>query len=395
MGSERVRKKKKLNIPLPKIILTVTLIATIIGALVSTRTLVAINKNISAAKEAARPANVKIIKITTPNCQDCFNIDTAINNFKKLNVKIEDEKTLVFDSPQALSSLKQLSIKKVPTYFVTGEVTKNNLETFVKSNGEIRNNTFIFTKLSPVFINTKTRQEMGKVTATLITDSFCSQCADPKIIVEKFKNAGVKINETREFAWNSYDGQNIINQYKITKVPTFIFSSEFDLYDTIKIAWQNFGTVESDKTYITRKLPLPYRDLALGQIVGLVDVIYLTDSSCIDCYKVSDIQKPILTKGYGVALRSEQTVDVSSGEGQHLISKYKVTKVPTILLSPELDQYSNLKKVWENVGTIESDGWYVFRETQQLRGAVYKDLTTNKIVGNIQSSSTTSSGAKQ
>ena len=72
----------ELNIPWSKIILAVALLAAIVGALVSTKTLAAINKNIAAAKEAARPANVKIVKITTPNCQDCFNVDSAVNDFK-------------------------------------------------------------------------------------------------------------------------------------------------------------------------------------------------------------------------------------------------------------------------------------------------------------------------
>ncbi|MDO8619414.1 MAG: hypothetical protein Q7R49_05760, partial [Candidatus Daviesbacteria bacterium] len=231
------------KLPWPKIILVVTLFATIAGAIFSTKTLADINKNIAAAKEATRPANVKIIKINTPNCTDCFNVDSAIAGFKKLNVKVEEEKTLAFDSPEASASIKQLAIKRVPTYFVTGEVTKNNLEDFVKSNGELRDNTFIFTKLSPVFIDTGTGQEMGRV-----------------------------------------------------------------------------------------------------------DLIYLTDSSCTDCYKAQDVQKPILTEGYGAAIRSQRSVDISSVEGKSLLARYGITKVPTILISPEADQYANLKNVWKNVG---------------------------------------------
>jgi len=30
---------------------------------------------------------------------------------------------------------------------------------------------------------------------------------------------------------------------------------------------------------------------------------------------------------------------------------------------------------------VESDGWYIFREMQQLQGVIYKDLATNQIVG--------------
>ena len=369
-----------IKVPWPKIFLTVALAVTIAGALFSTKTLAVINKNIATAKEVARPANIKIVKITTPNCKDCFNVDDAVAGFRKLNIAVEEEKILTVDSEEADASIKQFGIKKVPTYLVTGEITKNSLENFVKSNGEIKDNTFIFTKLSPVFIDTETGQEMGRVTATLITDSSCSQCVDPKLIVENFRKAGVKVKDLKELAWNSLGGQNIIYQYKITKVPTFIFSPEFDLYDTVKTSWPNFGTIENDKTYIARNLPLPYRDLSKGQIIGLVNLIYLTDSSCTDCYKVQDVQKPILKQGYSVGIRSERTVDVLSREGQGLISKYKITKVPTILLSPEANQYVNLKNVWKNVGTVESDGWYVFTGFNQLGNVTYKDLTNNQVI---------------
>lgn len=357
-----------------KVILYVTLLASIVGALVSTRTIAAINKNIATAKEAARPANVKIIKITAPNCQDCFNIETAVADFKKLNVKVEEEKTLSFDSPQASDSINQFAIKKVPTYIVTGEVNKNNLEDYIKSNGEVKNDTYIYTKLTPVFIDTGTGQEIGKVTATLITDASCSQCIDLKTIIENFKKSGLKVKELKELTLSSIDAQKIINQYKITKIPAFIFSSEFDLYDNLKASWSNFGTVETDKTYVARNLPLPYRDLTKGQIIGLVNLVYLTDSSCADCYKVSDVQKPILTKGYGVAIRSERWVDIASIEGRSLLAQYSITKVPTILLSPDVDQYSNIKNIWKSVGTVASDGWYVFTGFDQLGKITYKDL---------------------
>lgn len=372
--------KKGRSIHWPKVVLSFSLLATVAGALFSTKTLTDVNKNIAAAKEAARPANVKIFKITTPNCQECFDVASAIAGFKKLNVKVEEEKTLVFDSPEASASIKQLAIKKVPTYFVTGEVTKNNMESFVKNNGEVKENTFIFTKITPTFIDTQTKQEMGKVTATIVSDPSCSQCIDPKLTIESFKKAGVKITNQRELVWNSNEGQQIINQYKITKLPTFILSSDIDLYDGVKSNWSNIGTVETDKTYVARNLFLPYRDLEKGQILGLVDLIYLTDSSCSDCYKVADVQKPILKQGYGVGIRSERTVDAFSVEGQGLIRKYKITRVPTILLSPEADQYVNLKNVWEDVGTVESDGWYVFTGFNQLGNVTYKDLTNNQVI---------------
>lgn len=368
----------------PRVLLFITLLTTVTGALVSTKTLVAVNKNIAAYKEAARPASVKLIKITTPDCSECFNLDTAINDFKKQNVKVEEEKTLSFDGPEASSLIKELDIKKAPTYIVWGEVTKSSLEGFVKNNGAIKNNAFVFTKVTPVYIDIDSKREVGKVTATILSDQTCTQCIDPKLTVDSFKKAGVRIADQKEVAWNSSEGQRLINQYKITKLPTFIFSSDIDFYDKVKSNWENIGTVEADNTYVARNLLLPYRDLEKNQVIGLVDLIYLTDSSCSNCYKADEVQKPILQQGYGVGIRFERTVNVSSGEGQRLISQYKIVSVPTILLSPDADQYTNLKNDWKNVGTVEEDGWYVFRQMQRLNGAVYKDLATDQIVGGVK-----------
>ncbi|HCC42510.1 hypothetical protein A2473_02185 [candidate division WWE3 bacterium RIFOXYC2_FULL_42_13] len=380
-------KKEDSNIPWTKIILVVSVLATVIGALAATKTLVTVNKNIAAAEEEARPANVSVIKIVTPDCQDCFSVDLAVDAFKRQNVKVEEEKTLVFGSPEADASVKQLSIKRIPTYIVSGEVNKSNLEGFVKNNGEITNDTFVFTKVTPVFIDTESKQEIGKVIATILTDPSCTQCVDPKLTLEGFKKSGVKIIDEREVVWNSFDGRKIIDQFKITKLPTFILSPEIDFYDNVKAGWSNIGTIEQDRTYVARNLFFPYRDLEENRILGLVDLVYLIDSSCGDCYKVNVVQKPILEQGYGVRLRSERTVDVLSAEGQSLTNRYEITKLPTILMSPDVDVYTNLQNVWKSVGTIEQDGWYIFREMQQLGGAVYKDLTTGQTVGNIPPSS--------
>ncbi len=378
-----MRERIEVNVPWPKVFLGIALLATVGGALFATKILSGIEKNIAEAKEAARPANIKLTKITAPTCIDCFNIDDAIATLKKQNVSVGEERTIQFDSPQAQSLINQLNIKRVPVYVLTGEVTKKSIENFIKSNGEIKNNTFVFTKVTPIFISTDTKKEMGRVTATILTDFSCSQCIDPKLTVEGFKQAGIRITEQKEIAWNSTEGQNIVAKYKITKVPTFILSSDVDLYDNVKGGWARIGTVEQDKTYVARNLSLPYRDIDKGQIIGLVTLIYLTDSTCSDCYDVQKIQRPILTQGFGVGFSSERIVDVSSMEGQNLVSQYKITKVPTILLSPQADQYVNLKNVWKSVGTVEPDGWHVFREMQKLGKVIYKDLTTSQIVGRV------------
>lgn len=374
------KKGRSIDIPWLKVFLIVALVSTSIGSISATRILATTEKKIADAKEMARPAKIQLTKINASGCQDCFNLDDAVAMFKKQNITVESEKSLTSDSPDAEKLIKDLGIKRLPTYLVTGEVSKKSLEGFVKSNGEMKNNTFVFTGVQPLFIDTESKREVGQVSVTYLTDPACPQCINPKLTVEAYKKAGIKITNERDVPWNSTEGQKIVNQYKITKLPTFLLSSDIDVYPSVKSNWNNLGSVESDGVYVARQLFLPYRDLSKGQVVGLVDVLYMSDSSCPDCYKPQEVHKNILTQGFGVGIRSERTVDANSTDGRTLVSKYAIKQVPTLLLSPEVGEYSNIKQVWPQVGTTESDGWYVFRKVSTLGNLIYKDLEKNEIV---------------
>jgi len=65
-----------------------------------------------------------------------------------------------------------------------------------------------------------------------------------------------------------------------------------------------------------------------------------------------------------------------------LVAQYNITKVPTIIMSPDVKYYelNNFQTVWKQVGTIENDGYYVFRSMRALNGVIYKDLSLNKTV---------------
>ncbi len=375
-----------------KVFLYVALIATIVGALFATKTLLTINKNIAEAKEAARPAEVNMTIITAPDCVDCFNVSLAVAAFKKLNVAVGEEKTFSFDLPEAASLIEEFGITRVPTYLVTGEIDKKNLEQFVSTNGEVKNNTFVFTSVPPVFFNPETKKEFGNVTVTILTDDSCPQCFDPTRIIDSYKNGGISITDIKETPFRSVEGQELITKYKIEKVPTFLFSSDIDFYDDVKNSWPQIGTIEQDNTYVVRNVLLPYRDLAKDQVLGLAELVYLTDSTCENCYDVVQTHRPIITQAFGVGLRLERTIDSNSPAGKSLISKYKITKVPTILLSPEVNQYTSITNAWKSVGTVESDGWYAFRELQVLGEIVYKDLATNNIIQPTPSPSANDAG---
>lgn len=363
-----------------KLFLGVAVLAAVIGALISAKTLAVVERKVAEAEEAERPAGVQLIKITTPDCADCFPLEGSIVNLKQQATTITEEKAISYTEETAQALIRELGITRVPTYVLTGEVNKENLQDFVATNGKVANDKFVFTNVTPLYIDPITQKIVGGVTAVVLTDLQCTDCIDVNLFIEDFKKAGIKFTAAKKVEWNSDEGQNLIRQYAITKLPALVLSPDMGEYGAVRNAWAQIGTIEKDGSYVLRNLTPPYRDVEKDRIVGLVDALYLTDASCNDCYRPENVHKDILTRGFGIKLRSERTIDISSAEGKRLIDQYKISQVPTVLLSSEANEYARLQSIWQRVGTIEENGWYIFRHLNQIGGVVYKDLAKNEVI---------------
>ena len=151
-------------------------------------------------------------------------------------------------------------------------------------------------------------------------------------------------------------------------------------YELIKTNWNSLGVISEDGSYILTTINPPYRDITTNEIKGLVELTYITDRSCSECYNVSE-HKLILTnqRAFALAITKETSVDISTKEGKELINNYNITSVPTVLLSKEASAYPSLISVWRNVGSVEKDGILIFRNLDLMQGK-YKDLSKNEII---------------
>lgn len=209
-----------------------------------------------------------------------------------------------------------------------------------------------------------------------IVDNSCTECFNISQVSIALAKAGVNINQSKSLELSSDTAKDLVSKYNITRIPAVIISGELEKSKLVPALKSSGGRSVGD-SIIMESLP-PYLDIATEQIKGNVDVIFLNDSSCSSCYDVN-LHKQVLAR-FGVSVKSESVYDVSSAKGKEFISKYNITKIPTVLLSPEADVYSGLKQIWQQVGTIENDGWYVFRTMEAIQGATYYDLSLNKIV---------------
>lgn len=332
-----------------------------------------LKKNIDAAKEAARPGKIELVLIKNSKCTDCFDISSIVKNVKSSKSNVTGEKTLEFDSIEGKELISKYQIKKIPTLLVTGELNKVSIQGL-----ESKGDALVLTQISPPYTDAATGKISGRVSITLLKDKSCEKCNDLRLLVSQIRSSGIRIAEEKNVTIDSVNGQQLASKYKIDFVPSLILSQEAADYTIMQRAWPQIGTKEKDGFYILRSVYPPYINLTTGKVNGLIDVIYLNDSSCTECYDVS-VHKQILTspQSFAMTFNKEETLDISTAKGKDLIAKYNITKVPTAILSDETNVYPAAKAV-KQFYSKEKDNSYVFRSPQVI--GAYKDLNTNSVV---------------
>lgn len=358
-----------------KIIITVLGIVLVgivaLNAFSSTNMALIMNEKISEFQELNRPAKLKITKIDVGDCINCFDINTHFESIKSSDkTDVIEEKILSFPSPEAQDLINKYSIEKLPTMIIEGEVDKDNVAANFDKLRKV-DNVVIFNQQEPPYYDVSIGRVVGEVTLTLINDQNCQECVDLSSFSAQLKQQGVAIVKENNLDYSSPEGRKLINKYKIDKVPALLLSNDIIFYREIIQPLRNIGTFESDGLYVLRTYNPPYLDLSTNDVLGRVSVTYLDDASCSTCYDVN-IQRDILQQ-YGVFIANETFYDINSDNGQAIINKYNITKVPTIIISPEISVYSSITQVWDKVGTIADDGFYIFTNgevMEQLGGFI-------------------------
>lgn len=329
------------------------------------------------AQEFLRPAELEVTKILLSNCEECFDIENALEGIKKQNVNVTQETVLKLNDKQAKELIKKYNIRKIPALIISGEANKTEqLKSFFDSIGDFPDErTVIFTGLKPPYYDVSLGRVVGRVSVINIVDSLCTECIPLNQITGALEQVGVIVADEETYEYTSKDGIELINKFNVSRIPAILISNEVNYYSEVKEQLQEIAD-EKQGFYALHATAAPYRDLSQGKVVGMVKLVLLTDNSCDDCYDVN-INKQILSR-LGVFVKENVTYDIGSEEGKALISRYNIEKAPIILLSSEAENYPVFVQAWNSVGSIEDDGWYVMRNPENI--GTYKDLTTNEVV---------------
>ncbi len=324
--------------------------------------------------EAQRPANLELIKLSDQNCPRCFDVSPILTSLKSnSNLKVVKESSVDVNSEEGKKLITELGIENAPTVVVKGEFNKEIVKPLWDSSWSVGKSGVFFIQPLPPYVDLNTKSITGLVDTTILKDSSCEKCFDFSRVTDFFEQSSIILNSKNIVEYQSPEGQELVRKFAINKTPVLIVTKNIQEYPQVAHLWERLPLTEKENQLIIDPLLPPYRDLlASGSIKGLVNAIFLKDETCTDCYDVVEINKQILD-GSGVVLASETIVDVSSPAGKELLTKYNITKVPAVLLSPETSEYITLAQAWSQLGTVETDGWFVERNLELLGKS--RDLT--------------------
>jgi thiol-disulfide isomerase/thioredoxin len=162
---------------------------------------------------------------------------------------------------------------------------------------------------------------------------------------------------------NSTSGKELIKQNHIKKLPAVLVSlSHTSLSNWISEFFNSSSGVRiSELEFLVQLGQAPYYDVVLAKPVGLVSGISINASNCSRCMDSADYLT-FLEKDPAFVVFSSKRL-LSEEEAAPLIKKYNITKLPTVLFSNDITAYSFFNESLLPFGSVDSDGWFVLRNT--------------------------------
>jgi len=194
----------------------------------------------------------------------------------------------------------------------------------------------------------------------------CAECFNLSIAFDFLnKQPGMKLAAVRNRT--SSESEELAAKYNITRLPALVLTGEIE-NRTIP----SFEQVGDALVFSTA--PPPYFDVKEGKVKGIVSVIKL-EASCPTCFNTSILVDQL--RASGVVLGQVQIVRAGTGEGNALVAKYKIEKIPTLIFNSDALEYEVISQVWPAVGSTESDGALVLR----MVNPPYVNVSTGKEEG--------------
>ena len=173
---------------------------------------------------------------------------------------------------------------------------------------------------------------------------------------------------------SSERGKQLVSDLGITKLPTLIVSGEVKKpsIENIWGAWE-----EKEGNFVFKDVLPPYTNPE-SEVVGLVSLVNIVDSSCSKCADLSQVTT--FLKESGVVFSDEKSLEYTTTEAQGLIDKFGIEKIPAVVLSDSILEYPSVKEVWDQVGATEKEGYFALH----TQFPPYRDVKSNEVKGLVK-----------
>ncbi len=277
--------------------------------------------------------DIRVISLL-PVCSGCENttyIIEKINSNKRINIA---EYNIITE----MEMLKNISIKynitKLPAIIIkTENISRINVEGF-----EMRNDSFVYETTKIPYYDLKSEQEVGKVKVITFNYDKCDVCMDINQIIFYLNQSGVYIESIKE---------GNAKEFGIKKLPSLAFSDDILAYRGTFLSlaeYLNITIINGKRYFVFKPFP-PYYDIGKKRIIGKVNLTYIVDRNCENCYDVT-IHKQILQR-LGIYIENETYKEYTELNED---IKEKISIIPTVVIEGDLFAYRNLEAVLRQVG---------------------------------------------
>jgi hypothetical protein len=137
--------------------------------------------------------------------------------------------------------------------------------------GEVIDDIFVFRQLIPPYIEVASGNLRGQFSLVYLTDDSCDECYDVTLHDMALTNLGLKPQSSQTIDVSSSDGQDLVDKYDITLVPTVVMNGDLSEYSSLQQVWPVVGTIADDGAYIFTGMNEmgTHRDLETGDIIEI------------------------------------------------------------------------------------------------------------------------------
>jgi len=200
----------------------------------------------------------------------------------------------------------------------------------------------------------------------------CSDCFDIEKVLTDLKTKNVNITKEEAVSSSSDRGKGLVSSLGITKLPTLIVSGEVKK-SNVESLWKDWE--EKEGKFVFKNILPPYTNPSTNEIIGKVSVTSISDSSCEKC---GDLLAAVDSlKNAGIIISEEKKLDYSSSEAQTLIKRFEVQRIPALLISSNIVEYTGMKQSLDQIGSKEKEGFFALH----AQIPPYRDTKTNEVKG--------------